>query len=199
MILETVHAANSPLNELLKSDAMKNALLRAAAKMQTQTPALEPVSVPEPSPAPKDVAPAEEAQDDAQDEEDNFHPPNRNPAIARCIRAFNRALNADLKAGKHSSTAYNSARYAYRNTIPPLAGRESVSDFIACVTHGMLIGSIPMEDASRYIYAAQVAQTTSLEPPSRSSGRPAGRPPYPPRPYPEKPEAPTTGNPSVNQ
>jgi hypothetical protein len=41
--------------------------------------------------------------------------------------------------------------------MPPLLGAENIREFIACVAHGMLIGAIENKDATRLLYAAQVA------------------------------------------
>ena len=41
--------------------------------------------------------------------------------------------------------------------MPPLLGAENIRDFIACVAHGMLIGTIENKDATKLLYAAQVA------------------------------------------
>jgi hypothetical protein len=41
--------------------------------------------------------------------------------------------------------------------MPPLLGAENIRDFIACVAHGMLIGVIENKDATKLLYAAQVA------------------------------------------
>jgi hypothetical protein len=41
--------------------------------------------------------------------------------------------------------------------MPPLAGYESIRDFIACAAHGILIDAIPQKRANQLLYAAQVA------------------------------------------
>ena len=51
------------------------------------------------------------------------------------------------------------AQLAYALSIPPLTGADSIGDFIACVTHGMLPGAIPGSDATRLLYAAQIAHS----------------------------------------
>ena len=55
-----------------------------------------------------------------------------------------------------------------RSGIPlaewPLAGRENIQNFIACVAHAMLLGIIEPADATRLLYAAQVALGASREP-----------------------------------
>ena len=41
--------------------------------------------------------------------------------------------------------------------MPPLSGLDNISDFIACVTYGIVIGAILGPTATRLLYAAQVA------------------------------------------
>lgn len=49
-------------------------------------------------------------------------------------------------------------RIMYWNTLPKHINRECIRDFIACVVHGMAVGSIPGPEAGRLLYGAQVAQ-----------------------------------------
>jgi hypothetical protein len=44
--------------------------------------------------------------------------------------------------------------------MPSLSGFDSARDFVACVAHGLLIGAIPDEQATKLLYAAQVALST---------------------------------------
>jgi hypothetical protein len=53
---------------------------------------------------------------------------------------------------------------AYRNTMPPLRGAENIRDFIACVAQALLFGVIKDKDASKLLYAAQVAFSTEKQP-----------------------------------
>ena len=53
------------------------------------------------------------------------------------------------------------ANKAYCEAMPALSYAGNIRDFIACVGHGMLIGVFQPEEASRLLYAAQVA--TSAE------------------------------------
>lgn len=69
-----------------------------------------------------------------------------NPAIARCVGAWNNALGAGLQPGE-----------AFRAALPPLIGRDHCRDFIACVAHGILLGAIDHKIAGKLLYAAQVA------------------------------------------
>jgi len=49
------------------------------------------------------------------------------------------------------------ADLAYRNAMPPLSGQSNIRDFIACTAHGLLVGIIQYEDASKLLSAARVA------------------------------------------
>ena len=53
--------------------------------------------------------------------------------------------------------AYKKACDAYREAMPPLTGDENIRDFIACVGHGMLLRVIGENEATKLLYAAQVA------------------------------------------
>ena len=46
---------------------------------------------------------------------------------------------------------------AFRNALPPLSGYENICDFVACIAHAILIEAIQMEQASKLLYAAQIA------------------------------------------
>jgi hypothetical protein len=82
-------------------------------------------------------------------------------AVKRCIAAWRRAHNAYFEAssrtGMDEILAVRKAGPAYCRALPPLAGRESIRDFIACVAHGILIEAIPQNRANQLLYAAQVA------------------------------------------
>ena len=64
------------------------------------------------------------------------------PAILRCCQAWNEKYVADKVAGKLTSTCLLNANDAFRDAMPPLCGAQGVSDFIACLTHGMVSGVI---------------------------------------------------------
>ena len=60
----------------------------------------------------------------------------------------------------NESNACDWADKAYRNAMPALSGEEGIRDFVACAAHGLLIGAIREERATKLLYAAQVAITT---------------------------------------
>jgi hypothetical protein len=93
-------------------------------------------------------------------------PAPENLAINRCMDAWQRVYREQRAKGKPSYSASDEAASAYRKAMPPLSGHENISDFIACVAHGMLIGSIDSKDATKLLYAAQVALGTVRRQPS---------------------------------
>jgi hypothetical protein len=48
-------------------------------------------------------------------------------------------------------------KLAYCEAMPQLSTRDDVSDFIACVVHGIALEIIPPEQGTRLLYGAQVA------------------------------------------
>jgi hypothetical protein len=56
-----------------------------------------------------------------------------------------------------AARAVKKANKAYREALPPLRGAENIRDFIACVAHGMAIEVFDIREASKMLYAAQVA------------------------------------------
>lgn len=81
----------------------------------------------------------------------------RNAAIERCCLAEKRSRrDSRLKRIDIIETEIR-ADEAYRKALPDLVGYENIRDFIACVTHGMTINTITAFQASKFLYAAQVA------------------------------------------
>jgi hypothetical protein len=105
-----------------------------------------------------------------------------NPAIARCCgamdRTFSQAYAENLrregkspKEGDDNSFAYiyavRAARKAYRAAMPALCGAHDIRDFIACVAHGILLEVFEGSDASKLLYAAQVASAAPAVRPAK--------------------------------
>jgi hypothetical protein len=84
-----------------------------------------------------------------------------NPAVARCLDAWERANKAERAKGKNRSEASIEADRAYLRAMPPLSGQENIRDFIACVAHAMIVHIFPDHTATKLLYAAQVAHTTT--------------------------------------
>jgi hypothetical protein len=84
----------------------------------------------------------------------------QNPAVARCCEAWQRAFQDAMSRKNNESDARGWADKAFRNAMPALSGEEGIRDFVACAAHGLLIGTIKEERATKLLYAAQVATTT---------------------------------------
>ena len=84
-----------------------------------------------------------------------------NPAVARCLDAWERANKAERARGKSKSEASSEADHAYLRALPPLAGQENIRDFIACVTHALTAQIISPFMSTKFLYAAQVAYMTN--------------------------------------
>jgi hypothetical protein len=100
--------------------------------------------------------------------------PNASKAIKRCCSAWQRAYDIAFKdpgnKGLEEYRAEDAAQTAYCNAMPVLAGYEGIRDFVACVAHGVLIGTISKVKSGQLLYAAQVAiSTLSREPKPRKS------------------------------
>jgi len=84
-------------------------------------------------------------------------PVPENPASALCYSQWQRVYQQEIAKGEHWVNAAKRAGLAYRKAMPSLSGEENIRDFVTCVAHGMLIGAIEGKDASKLLYAAQVA------------------------------------------
>jgi hypothetical protein len=91
---------------------------------------------------------------------DKSSPARQLPAVAICCDAWEAAFHESYSRDKQEYFARTHANTAYRNSMPPLSGYQSICDFIACVAHGMAIEAIPDANGAKLLYAAQVALTT---------------------------------------
>jgi hypothetical protein len=105
----------------------------------------------------------------------DIYDPAPNPAIARCYQAYRQAAKTAREQGKYDFEIRSAAREAYRSAMPPLSGAENIRDFIACIAEGMLNESISGNDATRLLYAAQVAGGVLAKVDKLTPGKP-GRP-----------------------
>jgi hypothetical protein len=85
----------------------------------------------------------------------------QNPAVAYCCQVWEATHLQSLKAGRKPTFARVDAHRAYQQALPPLIGLENIQNFIACVAHGMLMGSILHRHGTTLLYAAQVAKSTA--------------------------------------
>lgn len=99
-------------------------------------------------------------------------PAAANPAVAHCSRIYVSALESAVQRGKPRFAAESEARQNFRNALPPLTGAQNIRDFIACIAQGMLIGAIFSSEATRFLYAAQVAYSAIDTRPRHANPRP---------------------------
>jgi hypothetical protein len=64
---------------------------------------------------------------------------------------------------RQADEAFKKAADAYREAMPPLTGSENIRNFIACVGHGMLLHIFNENEASKLLYAAQVASGAEVK------------------------------------
>jgi hypothetical protein len=88
---------------------------------------------------------------------DPNNPALANPAVARCIAAWNRTYHAEIDSGTHFVVAEYEASKVYRYNLPPLTTRQNIKDYIACIGYGMAIACILTPEGKRLLFAAQVA------------------------------------------
>jgi hypothetical protein len=89
-----------------------------------------------------------------------------NPAVARCLNAWENAYHAEFAKCEDECDAAEAAEKAYRDAMPPLSGYNNIRDFIACVVNAMLIGVIADNQGTKLLYGAQVALTTDRRQPA---------------------------------
>jgi hypothetical protein len=114
-------------------------------------------------------------------------------ALKRCRDAWKRAYDevyAQLIETEDDEytlkTAEEAGCRAYCSALPVLFDQDGIRNFISCVAHGILIGAIPEEKASRLLYAAQVA--TAALPRQPKAAKPVKKP-RTPTPSPAKNQA----------
>jgi hypothetical protein len=84
-------------------------------------------------------------------------PSAANLAVANCLKAYSEALQTAVNQLASNYDATKAAALAYRESMPPLCGQNNIRDFIACVSHAMLIQVIDTTDGTKLLYAAQIA------------------------------------------
>ena len=89
-------------------------------------------------------------------------PAQANPAVYLCCRAALLEYTQAKRDGDSTARAHERMARTFRLAMPPLIGDRKVRDFIACATHGMLLGLLKPQEATKLLYAAQVAHTARL-------------------------------------
>lgn len=95
-------------------------------------------------------------------EQAQVKPALQNPAVAHCCEFWETTLHLALNQGKSLVQSRVAAHKAYQQALPPLIGLENIQNFIACVAHGMLKGSILHQHGTTLLYAAQVAKSMAV-------------------------------------
>jgi hypothetical protein len=98
-------------------------------------------------------------------------PGHRNPAVKRCQHEFERTFREEMRSGHSKFESRETAKLAFRCALPDLIGIDNIRDFIACLSAGLAVGILDHRDATRLLYAAQIAIAAAPR-----EIRPAGRP-----------------------
>ncbi len=106
--------------------------------------------------------------------------PSTHVAVNRCLIAYRQAVQAG--GGAKSSAARDAGVDAYRAALPIVSTRESIRDFIACITHGMVFHVFWNDEGPKLIAAAKAALATFSRdrepaPPGPNAVSSGGRPP----------------------
>jgi hypothetical protein len=81
-----------------------------------------------------------------------------NADVERCIRAWNRAYKkARQDDDKSEYEREKAGNKAFLAAMPPLAGRENIRNFIACVALAAVRHMVFQKEVTQLLYAAQVA------------------------------------------
>ena len=96
------------------------------------------------------------------------NPVSGNPAVALCCETRNRVYLEQKAKHRDEFDANCAANKAFRDAMPPLSGYENICNFVACVAHGILTGSIEGKNGTKLLYAAQVALSTVRHHPAPS-------------------------------
>jgi hypothetical protein len=118
----------------------------------------------------------------ATSQDNSLDRPLDNAGVARCLRAWHRAYNkelADIDAGESDYPARKAGNQAYLRALPPLAGRDNIRNFIACVAQASIMDVLLRQDVAQLLYAAQVATGAAGREPNPPKSPAAGTTPSP--------------------
>lgn len=87
----------------------------------------------------------------------NQDPAPENAAVLRCCEAYYCAGRAAKARGENEYYIPKIAGKAYCDAMPMPLDRESIGDYIACVTRGLLMNAIDSKQSTHLLYAAQIA------------------------------------------
>ena len=91
------------------------------------------------------TTPAETPANDAED------------AVDRCCEAWDNAYAAEYPKNASEWDAEKAATKAFILAMCTPSSEDTIRDFIACVTQGILLGVFKEKQATQLLYAAQVA------------------------------------------
>jgi len=103
--------------------------------------------------------------------------PTQNSAVARCLRAWQRAYKKACAEGDSDFKAKCAGDRAFLRSMPALSGYDNIRDFIACVTYAIVIDVLRSKDAEHLLEAAKVALTTLRQQPKPPNGSLSPLPP----------------------
>ena len=83
--------------------------------------------------------------------------PAPNFAVEVCCKAFLEATRQSREEKRSHTDIARIGKVAYCNVLPRLSDHDGISDFIACVVHGMAVEAIPSSEGTRLLYGAQLA------------------------------------------
>ncbi len=83
--------------------------------------------------------------------------------IKRCMVEMGKAKAYAEREGMEKAERRRLAKMAYRLAMPPMADKEAIHSYIACIAHGIQVGVFDGRDASQLLYAAQVALSLMRE------------------------------------
>ncbi|HEY2860513.1 MAG TPA: hypothetical protein VGJ21_18990 [Terracidiphilus sp.] len=84
--------------------------------------------------------------------------PTPEAAVQRCLDAYNRACERDDARNDYTPESLHRVGLAWREAMPFLTNDpDAIDAFIACVTHGIVIGVFQANEGSKLLYAARVA------------------------------------------
>lgn len=125
------------------------------------------VTAPVPDPDPgidADSSPEGEENSAEEEEETGEEEEDETSAGARIRQVYWDALAVGRDTGVHFYERKSNADHAFRCAMPAIHDRQSIADFVACVTQGMLLQVFKDGEGTRLLYAAQVAYSTTPAP-----------------------------------
>jgi len=78
----------------------------------------------------------------AKNREKTHLPALKTPAVAFCLEVGKTTREQSLAQGKSEFYSGKDAAQAYCRAMPPLTGYQNICDFIACVSYGVILGTV---------------------------------------------------------